>query len=76
MKCQNHLCIALSGVKSDMAPTDSDVVPMTPQGDDGGFSEVGGTADVDESNAGTAEEVKKQMWIDFDIFCKCFKYAK
>lgn len=56
---------------------DADIIPITPQGEDGGFSETG-AAPVDEAADNPAltleqESKKKQMWMDFETFCKCFK---
>jgi len=62
--------------KAESHVTDADVVPVTPQGEDGGFSETGGVGGPpEESPEGPAvdEETKRKMWMDFDVFCKCFK---
>lgn len=63
------------GGRAESHLTDGDVVPVTPQGDDGGFSEAGGAAPDEPTESSSMKDTENQMWMDFEIFCKCFKYV-
>lgn len=52
------------------------LAPLTPQADDGGFSEAGGQSGAEDSGELKKQaETKKTIWMDFEMFCKCFKYV-
>lgn len=70
-----YRCVIFEGGRTESHVTDGDVVPVTPQGDDGGFSEAGGAALEDPVDIQAIEEAKTQMWMDFEVFCKCFKWV-
>ena len=60
--------------KAESHVADGDIIPVTPQGEDGGFSEPGAAVPPEEAaEIAAVEESKKQMWMDFEVFCKCFK---
>ena len=65
-----------TGGRADSHVTDGDIVPITPQGDDGGFSEAGGAAPDEPAETAAMKDAENQMWMDFEVFCKCFKYVK
>ena len=65
-----------TGGRADSHVTDGDIVPITPQGDDGGVSEAGGAAPDEPAETAAMKDAEKQMWMDFEVFCKCFKYVK
>lgn len=74
IEVKTSLQILCSVGRSESHTTDAEIIPITPQGDDGGFSEAGATtAPEDTIDHVVVEEAKKQMWMDFEVFCKCFK---
>lgn len=59
---------------STAKPDDGEILPVTPQGDDGGFSEAGAAPIMEETAEPLkCDDSKKSMWMDFELFCKCFK---